>query len=171
MKIVFKDLSEIALVDSFGIGDLVAHYDEVTEVAADVEKCTEDNCSAMKIVADDGEIMAEYTDLVFAGVTTNASLDSTGVEAHFHFRVKNAEEKMLQMIHELQAQVADIAASQELQDGAIEDLAGSVSDLGEAQEVQDTAISDLADAVADIDETNTLQDGAIEDLAEAISDM
>lgn len=171
MRLVLKDSSVIQIVDSFGIGDLIAHYAEVSDVATDVEKCTEENCSAIKLISDSGEIMAEYTDMVFAGVTTAQSSEpGVGIEAHFHFRAKTAEERMMQMLVELQSRVGAIEESQAIQDGAIEDLAGNVSDMGETQDLMDGAITDLADAVSELTESNDLQDGAIEDLAEAVSD-
>lgn len=169
MRLVLKDSSVIQIADSFGIGDLIATYNDITGVSVDVEKCTEENCSYMKLVSDSGETMAEYTDMVFAGVTTGATSGVSLIEVHFHFRAKTAEERMMQMLTELQSKVAAIEESQALQDGAIEDLAGSVSDMGETQDLMDGAITDLADAVSELTESNDLQDGAIEDLAEAVS--
>lgn len=144
MRLELKDSSVIQIADSFGIGDLIAVYVHMSEMTADVEKCTEENCSSMKLISDDGEVMAEYTDLVFSGVTTEPSSEpGVTIEAHYHFRRKTAEEKMMQMISALQERV-------DLMDGAIEDLAIGVSDLSESQDLQDGAIEDLAEAISDM---------------------
>lgn len=121
MKLVFKDGSYLTLAGSSGIIDIWCQYVSMEAVGIDVAKCTSDNCSLIRIYDDEDVMVGEYPNMIFEGVSTSEleQDEVTIYEAHFHFRPKNEVELLTD-------RVAELEASQVLQDGAIDDIAEEV---------------------------------------------
>ena len=116
--IVLKDETTIQVPELMGINSITTTVADVAALQALKDKLTADNISEVKVQNDAGLTVGEYEALVLEPDWTIAWTED-GIKATFRLRNKTE----IELLRE------EIAAKNEITDGAIEDLAQGISDI------------------------------------------
>lgn len=120
-KLILKNGKEINIEDGSSLGTIMVLSADRASMVETWEAMTTANLKAVKIQSADGTEVGEYSDIILDSETSTINSDGT-VLTNYHLRAKTETEL-------LREEIAELRASQEVQDGAISDLGEAVSEI------------------------------------------
>lgn len=113
MKIILKDNTELEVTDNSTATEIIAKFNNATDIETFRQKLTDNNLSEFKFTSDTGEIFGNYENYTFDSVTY---MEKDGI-----FTAKYN----LHQYSDIEVRIKELEISQVLQDSAIDDLASA----------------------------------------------
>lgn len=120
-KLILKNGKEINIEDGSSLGAIMVLSADRASMVETWKAMTTANLKSVKIQSADGTEVGEYSDIILDSETSTINSDGT-VLTNYHLRAKTETEL-------LREEIAELRASQEVQDGAISDLGEAVSEI------------------------------------------